>query len=245
MHDNFIPYEQPNDRLRDSAALLAFNCQPSTYLHDSWCDEFVDPLLSAFLFNGRFGHARLSACILRQMGIADSWCTDQQHPAVQVGMYTDSVAMHALACRLGLTHTAIAQPIRQAISRASVLEWTAALGAPLYLYACKQAQLLGGTRFWTDPVWHIGPSSVTSQQIGILLPMLGFRFLHACVATLDSAVAQRLRLKLPRNTATDKVSGLITGAPNPKQHSLQDQHNLEIWTWINRIRRSMPTPDSP
>lgn len=247
--------EAATGRLRDCAALLAFNCQPSRYLHDSWRDEFVDPMLSAFLFDGRFGHARLSTCILQEMGITDSWCFSQQHPAVQIGMHTDGPAMHALACCLALTHNAVAEPIRQAISRVSVREWTAALGAPLYLYVCKQAQLMAGAHFWTAPAWHVCPSTVTAQQIGTLLPSLGFHFLHACTAPLDRALAQRLRLKLPRDsarksdnaadTANTANAADVAGAANqPGQHDRQDQHNLEIWTWINRIRRSMPMPGS-
>ncbi|HWZ46990.1 MAG TPA: SctK family type III secretion system sorting platform protein [Herbaspirillum sp.] len=214
---------------RRYAALIAFNRCPSRYLHPSWHTEFAAADLARYLCDGAYAHTLLSDFILEKTGLIDISDADMQHPAVQIGMHLNARELQALAYRLALI--LLGQPIRSAISKASVAAWHAALGGSLHHFACKHAPLLGGAHYRELPAWQVAsicPENITEQALAI-----GFQFLNIGSHVLDPAIGQRLRFKLPREIAQQENLTIDT------------DHYLEVWTWIYRVWNSTPMRASP
>jgi hypothetical protein len=220
---------------RQYAALIAFNHQPSRYMHSSWREELIDTRLSSYLFDAGYAHVLLSDHIRKKTGIADIPASDITHPAVRIGMALHVEQLRELACGLGAI--LIGQPIRQALSNASVTAWIRALGDPLHRFTCKQAPLLGGAQF----IDLAAPASPPLQVETAVeqFTATGFGFLSACSHRLDDAIGQRLRLKLPYAYAQQQ------SAPHHLPQISQIHHTRETWKWIHRIWNCMPTHASP
>jgi hypothetical protein len=217
---------------RRYAELIAFNRQPSRYMHFSWRAEFIDTSLSASLFDTGYAHVMLSDHICKETGITDIPVCAITHPAVRIGMSLDAEQLRKLACGLGAI--LIGLQIRQAISKASVAAWIRVLGEPLHRFTCKQAPLLGGAQFV-----GFAESGAPSLQVETVIEQFaetGFRFLNAYSHKLDNAIGQRLRLKLPREHSQPALHH------SSQIHQInQNHHTRETWTWIHRIWNCMPT----
>jgi hypothetical protein len=214
---------------RRYAALIAFNRCPSRYLHPSWHTEFVAADLAEYLCDGVYAHTLLSDFILEKTALIDIGDEDMQHPAVQIGMHLNAIQLQELARRLALI--LLGQPIRSAISKASVAAWHAALGESLHHFACKHAPLLGGAHYRDLPAWQV--ASISPENIAEQALAMGFRFLNAGSHVLDPAIGQRIRFKLPREIAQQE------------NLTIDPDHYLEVWTWIFRVWNSTPMRASP
>jgi hypothetical protein len=216
------------EKCRQHATLIAFNRQPSRYLHASWRPEFVDADASACLFDAGYAHTALSEYIRRKTALTDIPASAIDEPAVRIGMLLSVEQLRELACRLGAI--LIGQPIRRVVSNAAVAAWIGALGEPLYRFACKHAPLLGGAQFIAQatPESTLLRVDTAAEQLAIA----GFRFLCACSHRIDAATGQRIRLKLPRDYAQAQAAHYI-------------HPTSETWTWIYRVWNSMPTHALP
>lgn len=212
------------------AAFFAFNRLPSRYLHRSWRTAFTAADLSDFLFDGAFAHKLLSDYICQENKLSDIDFADRFHPAVRIGMQLDETQFQALCRWIGLA--LIGQPIKLVIAGKEIASWIAALGEPLFRFACRNAPLLelkdALLAAPPDVSTPLHPDTVADRATAV-----GQQFLSAGSSLIDNAIGQRLRFKLPRQISLQ--SGVII---NPTHYS-------EVWTWIDRIWNCMPMRISP
>ncbi|RXZ38769.1 hypothetical protein D9O50_04525 [Oxalobacteraceae bacterium CAVE-383] len=215
-------------RCKQDAMLLAFNRQPSRYLHRSRRGEFVAAPLSDFLFDGALAHPHLSAYIRQQAGLDDIRSEDAARPAVRIAMQLNDGRLEALAHKIGLA--LMGRPIRLAISGDAVNAWIAALGDPLFRFAYRHAPLLNPAPVTPLPghLTLLDPTNAMEQSAAA-----GLQLLDAASVLLEASIGRRLRFQLPREIAP-KIDMRID--PN---------HYSEVWTWIDRIWNCMPMRVSP
>jgi hypothetical protein len=211
---------------KEEAAFLAFNRLPSSYLHRSWRAAFATANVSDFLFESAFNHKLLSDFLRLENELDDIDFADSLHPAVRIGMHLDEHQLQVLCRRIGVA--LIGQPLRLAISSKEIAAWIAALGEPLFHFACRYAPLLNGASFLTA----VSASPLLTDTVAERMTVVGQQFLHAGSLLIDASIGQRLRFRLPRELS-DQADIRI----NPTHYS-------EVWTWIERILNCMPMPVS-
>jgi hypothetical protein len=220
------PVSKAGDFEQD-AALLAFNRLPSRYLHRSWRAQFAAGNLSDFLFDDALSHKLLSDYLRQESGLDDVEAEASRHPAVRIGMQLDEHQLQALCRRIGVA--LIGQQIRLTIAGKEIASWIAALGEPLFRFACRYAPLLDGPSLVTvNRPTSLYPGTAAEQTA-----TAGQQFLSESSLLINASIGQRLCFRLPR-----EISHQTDMTINPTHYS-------EVWTWIDRVWNCMPMPVSP
>lgn len=168
--------------------IFAFNHRPTTYLHESWVDQFFPAALWPLLSGSRRTQARLSAHVLERLGLADEVVLDFGARMRRVALVDGATLLRALRL-VGIA--ANRSWLQKVIDRATVAKLHESVGADAYEFGLQRAPFLG---FPSGPLFEEAPDPADYaghfDRCGIAIAAAG----------LDGAPAgliERLRLKLP------------------------------------------------
>ena len=181
-HDKLLPY------------LYEFNFSPVQYIHPSWLESFIKPVLFERLRKSCRARKRLSALILRRFNLQQEYCFDFEDQARRLALLDrDSLGRLIYVAGIALN----AEGIAKTIERQSLLALKESIGEDAYWFALKKAPFLLGRTSLPLPERHDGESWHDYAL------RCGAKALESCVSGEPPALTKRVQLKLPRTLAHD------------------------------------------
>jgi hypothetical protein len=188
--------------------VLEFNYRPLSYLHDSWYHDLEYAELIRTLAGQRLARPALSRHLTQVLGVSAEPWLDFSWPMSRFALLPTPV-LNRFCLALGLCH--FADAICRVVVAEHVSRLRGQLGEEDYQFALHRAPFLGA-----DPERQARQLPSDGLVEGVAHE--GMRQLLDRMAPLPQSLAQRLRLKLPRQVRLEAGDGAAQGdraAPLP------------------------------
>ena len=171
-----------------------FNLLPADYIHKSWIDSFISPILYKKITQSKIGRETLSQWILVQNNLKRNYYYDFIDPLFRLALLPpEMIKKLSLYCGIALNH----KNITSVIDKRKKEKILVSIGQDGYQFGIKIAPLLVGNR--VNPV----PLAI---KVGFKKHMekCGAAYLLSGFSHTPKSLFKRLVLKLPKDTSFNK-----------------------------------------